>query len=251
MLHDPEGGVCCLAISPDSRWLATAGRDNLNEPSLRDPEGKLLANNSIRIWDLQSNDPARKPQILRGHEKAIGALAFSPDGRWLVSSGADTTARVWDVRNFATPPRVLKGTYNWAHFAFSANSRWLAIGSDFKTVQVWDLHAADSASHPQILRTNDSGGIKYLAFSPDNRWLVTGAMGGSTRIQLWLLDSEDLVQLAKTVAGRSLTADERTQFEVPAASDVVHQTSAFRPGLPHLLTRRWPNIDSSEQVPEQ
>jgi WD40 repeat protein len=34
---------------------------------------------------------------LPGHGVSVTALGFSPDGRWLVSGGRDTTALVWDV----------------------------------------------------------------------------------------------------------------------------------------------------------
>jgi WD40 repeat protein len=36
--------------------------------------------------------------ILRGHEQEIRAVAFSPDGHWLVSADAGGTARRWNLR---------------------------------------------------------------------------------------------------------------------------------------------------------
>ncbi len=68
------------ALSPDGRWLAT---DNgLN----------------VEVRDLRSRRAVVAPHILRGHEGSIRDLAFSPDGKLLVSASHDGTALVWDVR---------------------------------------------------------------------------------------------------------------------------------------------------------
>jgi WD40 repeat protein len=70
-----------VAISPDSRWLVTAGS----------------ADNTARLWDLSAKDPAANPVVLRGHEGPVTAVAISPDNRWLVTGSADKTARLWDL----------------------------------------------------------------------------------------------------------------------------------------------------------
>ena len=58
------------------------------------------------MWDL--TNPAAEPLVLRGHEGAIRALGFAPDGR-LVTAGLDNTVRVWDLRNPGAEPLVLRG----------------------------------------------------------------------------------------------------------------------------------------------
>jgi WD40 repeat protein len=46
----------------------------------------------VRVW---TNDTA--PHILRGHGGAVFAVAFSRDGKWIISGSGDQTARVWDA----------------------------------------------------------------------------------------------------------------------------------------------------------
>lgn len=80
----PQGGVVgCVAFSPapesrSSPLLATAAED--------------LA---IRVWDLT----AKTCDEMRGHLDAVGALAFTPDGATLVSSGRDNVLNVWSMES--------------------------------------------------------------------------------------------------------------------------------------------------------
>ena len=63
-----ETTVVSAAVSPDEEFLATGGW-----------------NRSITLWSLETEKPIR---VLTGHTGEIHALAFSPDGRLLVSNGA-------------------------------------------------------------------------------------------------------------------------------------------------------------------
>jgi hypothetical protein len=80
-LRGHEGGIECVAISPDGRWLVTGSDER-----------------TARLWDLAAKDPAAAPVVLRGHEQGIACVAISPDGRWLVTGSDDNTARLWHLR---------------------------------------------------------------------------------------------------------------------------------------------------------
>jgi WD40 repeat protein len=113
-----------LALSPDGRYLAAV---SLNQPARRTeltvretvsgqklyqfeenptvPTNLVLAltdrllasgglDGSIRLLNLETGETVHR---LAGHRGAVISLAFSPDGRRLVSGGRDTTALVWDL----------------------------------------------------------------------------------------------------------------------------------------------------------
>jgi hypothetical protein len=63
-----HSGLSAIAVSADGRWLATGGDDKL-----------------IRIWDL--NNRGFAPRVLEGHTSTPSKVAFSPNGRWMISAG--------------------------------------------------------------------------------------------------------------------------------------------------------------------
>jgi WD40 repeat protein len=69
-------------FSPNGRFLATADGDRTTHHS------------TIRVWDLAT---VRELRRFDGHLGRVNALAFTPDGRSLVSGSEDATALVWDV----------------------------------------------------------------------------------------------------------------------------------------------------------
>ena len=75
-----EAGVTALAFDPTGRYLAAGTFSQTGQ--------------SVVVWDF---DKQEKVFDLPGHHDRINAVAFSPDGSWLVSGGDDSTVRVWNV----------------------------------------------------------------------------------------------------------------------------------------------------------
>ncbi|HDP81110.1 MAG TPA: hypothetical protein ENN21_09755, partial [Spirochaetes bacterium] len=84
-----------LAISPDNARVATNG------PGF-----------SIVLWDLAAGKEVKR---LRGHLSHINNLAFSADGRFLLSGSSDNTVRLWNLRNGGSVAYLNRGE-KWAMF---------------------------------------------------------------------------------------------------------------------------------------
>ncbi len=192
VLRGHEGDVRMIAISPDSGWLVTGSDDG-----------------TARLWDLKVADPVATAFVLRGYDlrgydEYNGTVTISPDSRWLVTGSNDGTARLWDLtaENPATTAAILRGHENRIEtMAISLDSRWLVTGNR-DTIRVWDLAASDPAITAIVLRGHE-GNIRTVTISPDNRWLVSGSSDGTAR--LWMLQFDELIELACCTAGRNLS----------------------------------------------
>ncbi|CAL9639376.1 nSTAND1 domain-containing NTPase [Streptomyces sp. enrichment culture] len=113
---------------------------------------------------------------LTGHTKAVESVAFSPDGKALVTSGNDGTARLWDVaghRQLAS----LDGRSSQVHTAvFSPDGRTLVTSHNGWEVRLWDVRTRKQTA---VL----TGAGSPALFSPDGDTIVTGGEQG--KVLLW------------------------------------------------------------------
>ena len=81
--------------------------------------------------------PAARP-VLRGHTGEVSDVAYSPDGRRLVTGGMDETVRIWESAS-GSPIHVLPGHDSFVRaVAFNGDGTRIASASEDRTVRLWD-----------------------------------------------------------------------------------------------------------------
>ena len=171
------------------------------------------------------------PQL--GHTGSVEAVAFSPDGRFIVSGSRDETLKVWDAASGALL-RTFEGHVGpVSSVAFSPDGRFIVSGSMDHTLKLWD------ASTVALLKTfNGHNGLVFsVAFSPDGRFIVSGS--DDHTLKLWDAASGALLKSAML---STFVEDEVSS--VAFSSDGRYIVSAFsRDGRAFAIhSGTWDNI---------
>ena len=199
--------VYALAFSPDDKRIVTSDDNSLEDCS-------------VCVRDVSSGRRILCPS--KGHTDTIQTVAYSPDGRRILSGSLDKTIIVWD----SATGEILFGPFA-AHsstvrsISFHPSGEAFVTSSNDKTITIWDantfesitksLHLhADRVTSVQysrdgrfILSASDDGtlrvwdvkrgrvasnsvengcSVRSAAFSPDGRWVASGGKDGVVRI---------------------------------------------------------------------
>ena len=118
-------------------------------------------------------------QTLGSHSGWVYSVAFSPDGKQVVSGSGDMTIRLWNAVTGAEL-QTLEGHSGSVYcVAFSPDSKRFVSGSGDKTVRLWD---AVTGAALQTLEGHSSW-VYCVALSPDGKQVMSGS--GDMTIRLW------------------------------------------------------------------
>lgn len=137
----------------------------------------------VLVWDMSAEQPLGR--LLGRHPGRILDVAFSPDGKYLVScAGAAGPVILRDARSGELIDRPFRGVVNGASgLSFSRDGKVLAMITDVGSVdgpvaRVWDFETGRLVSMP------DGPGNRYVdkvALSPDGKLLALG----SSELTFW------------------------------------------------------------------
>jgi WD40 repeat protein len=180
-----QGAPVRVIFSPDGNQLAVGESTGLITLWRLSP-GLSVDQSATGGESVPSAVGQPRPRNLKGHQAAIEALAFTADGRKLISISHDNTARCWDLDDQEESRVVRKGgvDQNIDGLSYSPDGRYLVEASMKVGIRVHDLMSKDP---PRSLTTRRS---RRAVFSPDGR---TIAGGPDHRVTLWDARTGDLL----------------------------------------------------------
>ncbi len=133
-------------------------------------------------------------QKLEGHRDTNGGLintvAFSPEGNFAASGGADCNVILWNLKQGGTiAQRLTLHTSSVEALTFSPSGKKLFSGSSDGTILFWDLTNPIAA----LSLRGHTGRVHALAMSPDGKFLLSGSSDKTLR--LWDLSQRPITSL--------------------------------------------------------
>ncbi|MGK7904945.1 MAG: caspase family protein [Hormoscilla sp.] len=130
----------------------------------------------------------RETNRFSGHENSVWSVAFSPDGKRIVSGSKDNTIGLWDLEGnpIGEPFRGHENSV-WL-VAFSPDGKRIVSGSSDNTIRLWDLEG-NPIGEPFRGHENE---VLSVAFSPNGKRIVSGSSDNT--IGLWDLEGNQIVE---------------------------------------------------------
>ncbi len=209
-----KGRVTSIAFSPtDNRLLAVGfgGEADVSYISLLDIDAGAELARLPGATDLPDFPVDVYTGWVDANTGAVGALAFSPDGKYLVA-GFGTKAiltpavspnrlKVWEVAGRRLIRRLQGHTGYCLSLDFSRDGTLLASGSRDGTAIIWStetwkaMHTLQNPAHDSVSGQNRPGQVEDVAFSPDGKTLAVASREGS--VQLWDVATGKLLETLK------------------------------------------------------
>lgn len=210
-----QGSIYCMDWSVSGRLLASGSNDktikimvipDLESPStdddilelpiyghkgtirslVFDPSSDLvlfsagIIDKTVKIWDTENGK--LKGELI-GHIGDIHSLKWSNDGSLFASGGSDKIIRFWDLRTNTTNSFIdAKGFDSISDCSIHTNgtNTLIAIGHADGKVTIWDYYSKKIIKEIKNCLLGQE--VRSVEFSPDGRFLVTGAFDAKVRI---------------------------------------------------------------------
>ncbi|HMF18806.1 MAG TPA: sigma-70 family RNA polymerase sigma factor [Gemmataceae bacterium] len=160
---DANGGaVHSLALSPDSKMLATFSSDK-----------------AIHIWEVATG---KRRQELPADKYAHGTLAFAPDQQRLAWANSAGQIRIWSLATGKTLHSTVGHEGVVSSVALSADGKTLFSAGTDRTIRIWDARTGKE------LRSFGAhlGPVAAIALSPNGKILASVSTADG-RVRQWQL----------------------------------------------------------------
>jgi WD40 repeat protein len=160
-----EKNARCIALNPIKEEFAVGYSDNC-----------------IRIF---AGKTAELVQTIEAHQNSVFTLAYSPDGKYLLSGSRDAHLKIWDTtQNYDLHQSIVAHLFAINKITYSPDKQYFATASMDKSVKIWDAHTfkllkvLDRARH-----AGHGNSVNTLLWTDFNNYLLSA--GDDRMVGVW------------------------------------------------------------------
>lgn len=151
---------------------------------------------SLRLWDLKQSKCVRQ---FYGHSKEVLSVAFSPDNRQIISSGADREIKLWNTLadcKYTTDKDNHSDWVSCVRYSPIVKTGKQQLFQPYFASVGWDGRLKVWSTNFQIRYSFKAheGNVNFVSISPNAKYIATG--GRDKKIYVW--DILDLSSPSRT-----------------------------------------------------
>ena len=182
-----------------ARQLAAQAQTLLSAGNSKQQTAVLLAIQSMRLFpngnaaQILQNNSLPRTMVELTHDAAVSSIAFSPDGKFIVSGSLDGTVHVWDTVTGKENARMMHDD-EVRFVAFSPDGKYIVSGGCDKvddnhnctqgSARVWD-----AMTGRETARKIYDDEVKFVTFSSDGKFIAS-VVGNNARVWEVATDKE-------------------------------------------------------------
>jgi WD40 repeat protein len=147
-------------------------------------KSRTNSEHSVRlVSEREAGWGSRNLRSLEGHTNWVMSVAFSPDGKHVVSGSYDKTMRIWEMETGREVSRLEGNARGVTSVAFSSDGKHVVSGSYDETVRIWEMETGREVTKLE----GHTDVVASVSFSPDGKHVVSGSYDCTVRI--WETDT--------------------------------------------------------------
>jgi WD40 repeat protein len=142
----------------------------------------------VKVWEA---DKSQEALSLTGHQAWVNSVAYSPDGKHIISGSGDHTVMVWDADKRQELLSLKGHTGEVCSVSYSPDGKRIVSGSADKMLKVWDAQTGQEL----LSLKGHTAQVSSVVWSPDGKHIVSGS--GDCTLKVWEADTGKEVRSLK------------------------------------------------------